>query len=59
MIGADGVNSKVREILLGYEEPTYTGFVAYRSIFPARLLGDFKISSDQAKWWSGRTASRQ
>ncbi len=52
VIGADGVNSKVREILLGYEAPTYTGFVAYRSIFPAHLLGDFKISSDGAKWWS-------
>jgi 6-hydroxynicotinate 3-monooxygenase len=52
VIGADGVNSKVREILLGYEEPTYTGFVAYRSIYPASLLGDFKISSDGAKWWS-------
>ena len=52
VIGADGVNSRVREILLGYEPPIYTGFVAYRSIYPTSLLGDFKLSSDAAKWWS-------
>uniref|UniRef100_UPI00301C80E8 FAD-dependent monooxygenase n=1 Tax=Phenylobacterium sp. TaxID=1871053 RepID=UPI00301C80E8 len=34
VIGADGVNSKVREILLGVEPPIYTGFVAFRSIYP-------------------------
>jgi 6-hydroxynicotinate 3-monooxygenase len=52
VIGADGVNSRVREILLGPEEPTYTGFVAYRSIFPTTLLGDARPSVDTTKWWS-------
>ena len=52
VIGADGINSKVRDILLGPEPPIYTGFVAYRSIYPTTLLGDFRISSDMAKWWS-------
>lgn len=52
IIGADGVNSKVREILLGYDPPVYTGFVAYRSVYPAKLLGDYRIGSDAAKWWS-------
>ena len=52
VIGADGVNSKVREILLGYEPPTYTGFVAFRSIYPVSLLGDWRPISDGAKWWS-------
>jgi 6-hydroxynicotinate 3-monooxygenase len=52
VIGADGVDSKVREILLGFDPPIYTGFVAYRSIYPASLLGDFKITGDGAKWWS-------
>jgi 6-hydroxynicotinate 3-monooxygenase len=52
VIGADGVNSKVREILLGREDPIYTGFVAYRSIYPMSLLGDFVPASDAAKWWS-------
>jgi 6-hydroxynicotinate 3-monooxygenase len=50
VIGADGINSKVREILLGHEPPTYTGSVAYRAIFPASLLGDLKIA-DLTKWW--------
>lgn len=52
IIGADGVNSKVREIILGPEPPTYTGFVAYRSIFPTAALGDYRLGSDSAKWWS-------
>jgi 6-hydroxynicotinate 3-monooxygenase len=52
VVGADGVNSKVREILLGPEPPIYTGFVAYRAIFPTALLGDFRISADSTKWWS-------
>lgn len=52
VIGADGVNSVVREILLGPEEPTYTGFVAYRAIFPTKLLGNFKLSADGSKYWS-------
>jgi 6-hydroxynicotinate 3-monooxygenase len=52
VIGADGVNSKVREILLGKEEPIYTGFVAFRSIYPIELLGDWRPPSDGAKWWS-------
>ncbi|MDF0541775.1 FAD-dependent monooxygenase [Sphingobium sp. H39-3-25] len=52
VIGADGVNSVVRDILLGPELPTYSGFVAYRSIFPTKLLGDYKLGSDGAKFWS-------
>jgi 6-hydroxynicotinate 3-monooxygenase len=52
VIGADGINSKIREILLGPEAPTYSGFVAYRSVFPAALLNDFKVSADATKWWS-------
>jgi 6-hydroxynicotinate 3-monooxygenase len=52
VIGADGVNSKVREILLGPEEPTYSGFVAYRAIFPTSLMGDYQIGADTTKWWS-------
>ena len=59
VIGADGVNSKVREILLGPEEPTYSGFVAYRSIFPAALLGDYRIRADTTKWWSDERLEAQ
>ena len=59
VIGADGVNSKVREILLGPEDPTYSGFVAYRSIFPTKLLGDFRVSADTTKWWSDERLEAQ
>ena len=51
VIGADGVNSMVREILLGPEKPIYTGHIAHRSIFPRPLLGDMKLD-DCTKWWS-------
>jgi 6-hydroxynicotinate 3-monooxygenase len=52
VIGADGVNSKVREMLLGAEPPIYSGTVAYRAIFPTRLLGGFTLENDSTKWWS-------
>ena len=51
VIGADGIDSVVREILLGPEDPIYTGFIAYRAIFPAARLGDFRVSADITKWW--------
>jgi 6-hydroxynicotinate 3-monooxygenase len=50
VIGADGVHSVVRESLLGAERPTFTGRVAYRTVFPASLLNGTAID-DQAKWW--------
>ena len=51
VIGADGVHSVVREHLLGPEKPTYTGSIAYRSVFPAALLGDLELD-DNTKWWA-------
>jgi salicylate hydroxylase/6-hydroxynicotinate 3-monooxygenase len=50
VIGADGVHSTVRTWLLGEEKPTYTGRVAYRTTFPARLLNGVEID-DCTKWW--------
>jgi 6-hydroxynicotinate 3-monooxygenase len=50
VIGADGVHSTVRTLLLGVEKPTYTGRVAYRTTFPARLLGGVEIDHC-TKWW--------
>lgn len=37
VIGADGMHAVVREVLLGAERPTYTGRVAYRTVFPTAL----------------------
>lgn len=51
VIGADGVNSRVRELLLGPEPPKYSGFVAYRSVFPTSRLSR-PLDSDGAKFWS-------
>jgi 6-hydroxynicotinate 3-monooxygenase len=51
VIGADGLNSKVREILLGPEKPLYSGSVAHRAAFPASLLGELRLE-DCVKWWS-------
>jgi len=53
VIGADGVNSKVREVLLGPEDPIYTGYVGHRSVFPAAPLIDQGYKLDACvKWWS-------
>jgi 6-hydroxynicotinate 3-monooxygenase len=49
MIAADGVHSLVRERMLGPEKPRYTGRVAYRTVFPASLLGETQIDSS-TKW---------
>jgi 2-polyprenyl-6-methoxyphenol hydroxylase-like FAD-dependent oxidoreductase len=52
VIGADGVNSKIRDHLLGAEPPKYTGWVAHRAVFPASLLNN-KPYDACVKWWSG------
>jgi 6-hydroxynicotinate 3-monooxygenase len=50
VIGADGVHSVVREILLGPEKPRFTGRVAYRTTYPASLFGEVTVE-DSVKWW--------
>jgi len=50
VIGADGVHSKVREVLLGPEKPRFTGRVAHRTVFPTALMGGFSLATC-TKWW--------
>ncbi|XQU70935.1 hypothetical protein OJJOAM_003724 [Cupriavidus sp. H18C1] len=51
VIGADGVNSKIRETLLGAEPPKYTGYIAHRAVFPISRVKGF--THDRCtKWWS-------
>lgn len=50
VVGADGVHSVVRETLLGAEKPHYTGRVAYRAVFPTRLLNGLDVDPC-VKWW--------
>ena len=66
IVGADGVHSRVRELLLGAEEPVFTGRVAHRTVFPTALMGGFALDTC-TKWWGpdrhivmypGRVATR-
>jgi 6-hydroxynicotinate 3-monooxygenase len=50
VIGADGIRSKVREILLGAELPRFTGRIAQRAILPTGRLKGHAIR-DCTKWW--------
>jgi salicylate hydroxylase/6-hydroxynicotinate 3-monooxygenase len=49
-IAADGVNSVVRTLLFGEEEPHFTGRIAYRTVYPAARLSGFDMG-DCTKWW--------
>lgn len=53
VIGADGVNSVIREHLLGEEAPIYSGWVAHRAIIPAEKLKAYDLDFEACvKWWS-------
>ncbi|HBT34126.1 MAG TPA: 6-hydroxynicotinate 3-monooxygenase, partial [Pusillimonas sp.] len=53
VIGADGINSKVRESLLGEELPIYTGYVAHRAVFPTPIDSGALPFDMCCKWWDG------
>ncbi|MDB5644191.1 MAG: salicylate 1-monooxygenase [Hyphomicrobiales bacterium] len=50
VIAADGVHSVVRNQMFGTDAPRFTGRVAYRTTFPASLIGSLQID-DRCKWW--------
>jgi 6-hydroxynicotinate 3-monooxygenase len=50
VIGADGIRSRVRENLLGFDPPRFAGAVAQRAIFPTERLRGSGIA-DCTKWW--------
>lgn len=53
VIGADGVNSRVREKLLGPEAPIYSGWVAHRAIISAEKLAAYDLDFEACvKWWT-------
>jgi 6-hydroxynicotinate 3-monooxygenase len=52
VIGADGINSRVREVLLGPEVPKYTGYVAHRAILPREAAAKLEVAAELTKWWS-------
>lgn len=52
VIGADGINSKVREVLLGAEKPNYSGWVGHRALIYADKLKKYNLEfEDCVKWW--------
>jgi salicylate hydroxylase/6-hydroxynicotinate 3-monooxygenase len=51
VVAADGVNSITKSILFGDAGATnFTGRIAYRTTYPARLLSGFEMD-ECAKWW--------
>ena len=50
VVGADGVHSVVRDMLFGVSPVNFTGRIAYRTTYPAALLGGQTID-DCTKWW--------
>lgn len=54
VIGADGINSVIRETILGVEAPLYSGWVAHRAIISGEKLEKLKTQfklDDCVKWW--------
>jgi salicylate hydroxylase/6-hydroxynicotinate 3-monooxygenase len=51
VIGADGVHSLVREIVVGPDKPIHKGRIAYRGVFDAALMNGKTIKPSRTKWW--------
>jgi len=50
LIGADGIHSRVRELLLGPEKPRFTGCVAWRGLVPADRIAALGIETLSHNW---------
>lgn len=56
VIGADGINSAVREQLLGPEEPRYSGWIGHRALVNVdKLRASGLTFEDCVKWWWDRS----
>lgn len=51
VIGADGVHSLVRSIIIGPDAPIHKGRIAYRAVFDAGLMNGGTIAPSRTKWW--------
>jgi 6-hydroxynicotinate 3-monooxygenase len=53
VVGADGINSRVREALLGPEKPNYSGWVGHRALITGEKLRRYNFDFEACvKWWS-------
>jgi salicylate hydroxylase len=50
VIGADGINSRVRAALFGEEAPRFAGCVAYRGLVPVERLVDLGLELGSQSW---------
>ena len=50
VIGADGVNSQLRDVVAGPSKSRFIGAVAHRAINPSALLGGMEVRNC-TKWW--------
>lgn len=51
VVGADGVHSKVRSLILGISGAVYHGLSAYRAVLPTSAAGELRLD-DNCKWWA-------
>ncbi len=51
LIAADGVHSLVRDLVVGPEQPHFTGKVAYRTTFAASRMNGVHVPAVRTKWW--------
>ncbi|PBC45651.1 salicylate hydroxylase [Rhodococcus sp. ACS1] len=58
IVGADGIHSAVRTALLGREQPTFTGVVAFRAVVPTERVGNLPNLDCFTKWWGPDSATQ-
>jgi 2-polyprenyl-6-methoxyphenol hydroxylase-like FAD-dependent oxidoreductase len=51
VVGADGVHSVVRDLIVGPDTPLHKGRIAYRAVFPSTLMGGRDVGPSRTKWW--------
>lgn len=52
VVGADGINSTIREVLLGAEKPRYSGWVGHRALVNVEKLRASGLEFEACvKWW--------
>jgi salicylate hydroxylase len=50
LVGADGIHSAVRAVLLGEEAPRFAGCVAYRGLVPVEHIADLGLEIGSQSW---------
>ncbi len=51
VVGADGVHSLVRDLIVGPDAPLHKGRIAYRGVFDSARMNGFDIGPSRTKWW--------